>query len=58
MAGDVITETNGTVGRIVLTRPKAMNALTHEMALEIEAALDAWACDEASAVLLTVPIGS
>ncbi|MEO1024335.1 MAG: enoyl-CoA hydratase/isomerase family protein [Pseudomonadota bacterium] len=47
MAGDVITETNGTVGLIVLTRPKAMNALTHEMALEIETALDAWACDEA-----------
>ncbi|MEL6934382.1 MAG: 3-hydroxyisobutyryl-CoA hydrolase, partial [Pseudomonadota bacterium] len=36
---------NGTVGHITLTRPKAMNALTHGMALLIEKALDDWAFD-------------
>lgn len=32
-------------GRITLTRPQALNALTHEMALAIEAALDGWRAD-------------
>ncbi|MEL7047862.1 MAG: enoyl-CoA hydratase/isomerase family protein, partial [Pseudomonadota bacterium] len=36
---------NGTVGHVTLTRPKAMNALTHGMALLIEKALDDWAFD-------------
>ncbi|MEL6691394.1 MAG: enoyl-CoA hydratase/isomerase family protein, partial [Pseudomonadota bacterium] len=36
---------NGTVGHITLTRPNAMNALTHGMALLIEKALDDWAFD-------------
>ncbi|MEO1110510.1 MAG: enoyl-CoA hydratase/isomerase family protein [Pseudomonadota bacterium] len=35
----------GPVGHITLTRPKAMNALTHGMALLIEKALDSWAVD-------------
>lgn len=30
------------VGRITLTRPKALNALTYEMAIAIEKALDEW----------------
>ncbi|MEO1026291.1 MAG: enoyl-CoA hydratase/isomerase family protein [Pseudomonadota bacterium] len=36
---------NGAVGHITLTRPKAMNALTHGMALLMERALDDWALD-------------
>ncbi len=32
-------------GRITLTRPQALNALTHDMALGIEAALDEWRAD-------------
>ena len=32
----------GLTGRITLTRPKALNALSYDMALQVEAALDAW----------------
>ena len=34
-------------GRITLTRPRALNALTHEMANAIKAALDGWRDDPA-----------
>ena len=34
------------VGRITLTRPKALNALTYDMAMAIESALDEWADGE------------
>ncbi|WP_343116990.1 enoyl-CoA hydratase/isomerase family protein [Ostreiculturibacter nitratireducens] len=43
---DIVTRKDGVAGRITLTRPKALNALNHEMCLEIEAALDAWREDE------------
>ena len=33
----------GRAGRITLDRPKALNALTYDMILQIEAALDGWA---------------
>ena len=36
----------GRVGRLTLNRPKALNALTYDMAMGIEAALDAWAEDD------------
>ncbi|MEO1239126.1 MAG: enoyl-CoA hydratase/isomerase family protein [Pseudomonadota bacterium] len=36
---------SGSVGHVTLTRPKAMNALTHRMALSIEKALDDWVFD-------------
>ncbi|TPE53803.1 enoyl-CoA hydratase/isomerase family protein [Amaricoccus solimangrovi] len=39
---DVWTRKEGRAGRITLTRPKALNALSLSMALEIQAALDAW----------------
>lgn len=32
-------------GRITLCRPKALNAVTYDMAMAIEAALDDWRCD-------------
>jgi len=35
----------GRTGRITLARPEALNALTYEMCLEIDAALKAWARD-------------
>ncbi|WP_163850287.1 enoyl-CoA hydratase/isomerase family protein [Pseudooceanicola aestuarii] len=42
----------GRAGRITLTRPSALNALTHDMALQIETALNDWAGDPAVALVL------
>ncbi|GGE45145.1 enoyl-CoA hydratase/isomerase family protein [Actibacterium pelagium] len=36
----------GQTGRITLTRPKALNALSYEMALAVEDAFDAWRDDD------------
>ncbi len=43
--GDVLVRAAGACGRITLNRPRAMNALTAEMAGTIYAALLAWASD-------------
>ena len=49
----VLVRTEGRIGRITLNRPKAINALTHEMVTAIHAALREWADDDAvEAVLL------
>ncbi|MDP4022796.1 enoyl-CoA hydratase/isomerase family protein [Methylobacterium sp. NEAU 140] len=51
---EVIVAQDGTLGRIRLNRPKALNALTHGMVGEIDAALDRFSADKAvAAVLLT-----
>jgi len=42
VTSDISIRTISRVGRITLNRPKALNALTYEMCLAIEAALDAW----------------
>ena len=42
----------GSAGRITLNRPEALNALTWEMCGEIERALDAWAGDDAVALVV------
>lgn len=39
---DIDIRIAGRAGRITLQRPKALNALTYEMALAIEAAIDGW----------------
>lgn len=39
---DVIIRIEGAIGRITLNRPQALNALSHEMSLQIEAALRDW----------------
>lgn len=39
---DISIRQTGHAGRITLTRPKALNAVTHDMCLAIEAALDDW----------------
>jgi len=44
---DVLIRIDGVAGRITLNRPQALNALTWEMLLAIEAALDAWRDDPA-----------
>lgn len=43
---DISIRIQGCAGRITLTRPDALNALTYQMCLDIEAALDAWRDDE------------
>jgi len=42
---DVLFEQNGALGIITLNRPKALNALTHQMCLAIHRQLDAWTHD-------------
>lgn len=49
---DIHVRKEGRAGRITLTRPKALNALTHEMALAIGAALREWAEDPDVALVL------
>ena len=44
---DIHIRTEGKAGRITLTRPQALNAMTYEMCLAIEDAVDAWAGDDA-----------
>ncbi|WP_028936930.1 enoyl-CoA hydratase/isomerase family protein [Pseudonocardia spinosispora] len=51
---DVIVARTGILGRITLNRPKAINALTHAMAVEIDGVLRGWADDPSvGAVLIT-----
>ncbi len=52
MSADIHIRTEGRAGRITLTRPGSLNALSWEMCLEIEAALEAWRDDDAVAVVL------
>ncbi|MEM9973408.1 MAG: enoyl-CoA hydratase/isomerase family protein [Pseudomonadota bacterium] len=48
----------GRAGRITLNRPDALNALTYEMCLAIEEALDAWRADEAVALVVIDAAGA
>ncbi|AHH96654.1 enoyl-CoA hydratase/isomerase family protein [Kutzneria viridogrisea] len=51
---DVLLRRDSGLGRIVLNRPKAINALTHAMVQQIDVALGEWAAeDEVRAVLIT-----
>lgn len=49
---DVEIRIEGRVGRITLNRPRALNALTHDMEVAIDAALLRWADDPAVAFVL------
>ncbi|APX11186.1 3-hydroxyisobutyrate dehydrogenase [Tateyamaria omphalii] len=44
---DISISVTGKAGRITLQRPEALNAMTYEMCLAIEDALDKWATDAA-----------
>ncbi|MEW9918586.1 enoyl-CoA hydratase/isomerase family protein [Marimonas sp. MJW-29] len=44
---DIHIRITGRAGRITLTRPQALNAMTYEMCLAIEAAFDAWRVNDA-----------
>ncbi len=49
---DILIRKEGRAGRITLNRPKALNALTYEMCLAIDAALTGWADDPEVALVL------
>ncbi|MDA7426873.1 enoyl-CoA hydratase/isomerase family protein [Primorskyibacter aestuariivivens] len=49
---DISIRKTGRTGRITLTRPKALNALSYDMCMEIDAALKAWADDDDVAMLV------
>jgi enoyl-CoA hydratase len=44
---EIIFEQRGAIGLVTLNRPKALNALTHEMCLKLKAQLNAWRPDNA-----------
>lgn len=48
----VLFEEKGALGKIVLNRPQALNALTLEMAIAMKARLEAWARDERIAAVV------
>ncbi len=52
MSGDIHIRKEGRAGRITLTRPRALNALSYDMCTAIEGALDAWREDDAVALVL------
>ncbi len=49
---DIHIRRQGKAGRITLTRPKALNAMTYDMAMAIEKALDEWRDDDAVRLVL------
>ena len=49
---DIHCRIEGRAGRITFTRPQALNALSHDMARAIAAALQAWRDDDAVALLV------
>jgi enoyl-CoA hydratase/carnithine racemase len=49
---DIHIRKTGCAGRITLNRPKALNALTYEMLLTIERALDVWRDDDTVALVI------
>ncbi len=46
-AGDILFERRGSAGIVTLNRPKALNAITHDMVRALAAQLDRWARDDA-----------
>lgn len=49
---EILARTEGGLGRITLNRPKALNALTHDMVRHIDRALTAWELDRAVQAVL------
>ncbi|KMK67423.1 3-hydroxyisobutyrate dehydrogenase [Puniceibacterium sp. IMCC21224] len=57
MMSEISIRTIGRAGRITLTRPKVMNALSYDMCLQIDAALRCWQHDDAVALVVIDAIG-
>ena len=49
---DIDIRITGRAGRITLTRPQALNAMTYEMCLAIEKAFDAWQADDSVQIIV------
>lgn len=49
---DINIRKEGAAGRITLSRPKALNALSYDMCLKVEKALDIWKNDDSIKMLL------
>lgn len=49
---DLTIRKTGRAGRITFTRPQALNALGHQMALDLRAALDGWRDDDQVALVI------
>jgi len=49
---EISIRTQGQIGRITLTRPKALNALSYDMCIATEKALDAWRDDPSVALIV------
>lgn len=54
---DMEIRVEGKVGRMTFNRPKALNALSYDMCLQVEKALDAWREDDAVALVLIDAVG-
>ncbi len=54
---DIHIRITGRAGRITLTRPKALNAMSYDMCLAIEAALDDWREDDAVDLVIIDAMG-
>jgi enoyl-CoA hydratase/carnithine racemase len=52
MSEDILIRVSGRAGRITLNRPQALNALTYDMVMAIEATLDMWRADDEVAVVV------
>ena len=50
-AGHIAFERRGALGLVTLTRPDALNAVTHDMVLAMRATLDEWAADDSIATV-------
>jgi enoyl-CoA hydratase/carnithine racemase len=57
VADDISIRIKGRAGRITLTRPQALNALTWDMLLEIEKALELWALEPGVEIILLDSLG-
>jgi enoyl-CoA hydratase len=54
---DILFERRGAAGVVTLNRPKALNALTHDMVRALAAQLDAWAVDPAVTRIIVTATG-
>ncbi len=54
---EVEIRNDGRVGRITLNRPRALNAITHDIVRQVAAALPGWAADDGVAMLVIDAVG-